>query len=562
MRELIAAYLVNAAWQAPVVALCALLAARFAGLGPAARHRMWLLFLAAAVVLPAVSLQAVLPHATPTVARVDAGVLTAARPPPALPAAQDVAPALRIEPAAVWAMLALSGLAAAAILARLAGALMAARRLVRGARPADLPAAAVAAVARICAAADRKPPAILRSPDIAGPAVVGVMRPAILLPETLSCETDALTAALLHETAHVLRRDYAVNLICELLSLPVGWHPATLALKGGVRRSRELACDAMAAAAVGSGEAYAKRLVALARRLGETKLRASGDATETALAVGLFGARSDLEDRLMHLMNPREREAPALTAARLSGLAALAAGLLGSAALLHVTPVLAQAVKPAPAPAPVTSQPLPAPAPAAAATIQAERDAAKPAAPPHHGSHMMVTRGGVLISSGGDQHAHSWTAANGRTMTVYTDDAAEPSAEQERAWEAEAERAEAKAAEIEAKVNSPEFRARIAKAEEAGREAQAMVNSPEFKARIARAEEAGRKAEAMVNSPEFKARIAAAEARGAEAERYVNSPEFRARIERAQKSAEEAAQHLQRELDDIDDHNAERKAKP
>ncbi len=557
MRDFLAAYLVNAAWQAPMVALCALLAARFSGLGAAARHRLWLAFLAAAVVLPAVSLQAVLPQATPVVARTPPAAFATL---PATPSHAEE-PALRMAPTALWAMLTLSGLAAAAILARLANALVAARRLVRAARPAALPAAAVEAVAKACAARGRKAPIILRSPDVTGPSVVGVLRPAILLPERLACEPEALTAALLHETAHVLRFDYAANLACELASLPLAWHPATLALKAGVRRSRELACDAMAAAAVGSGQAYAKRLVSLARGLREATLSASGDATETALAVGLFGPRSDLEDRLMHLMHPREREAPALTAARLSGLAALGAGLLGSAALLHVTPVFAQAAG-AP-PAPVASKPLP--PPAASAASQADRDAAKPApaaAPRHNGSHMMITRGGVVISSGGNQHAHSWTAANGRTMTVYTDDDAEPSAAQERAWEAEADRAEAKAAEVEARVNSPEFKAKIARAEEAGRKAEAMVNSPEFKARIARAEEAGRRAEQMVNSPEFKARIAAAEARGAEAEKYVNSPEFRARIERAHRAAEEAAQRLQHELDDIDARDADRKVKP
>ena len=568
IRELVAAYLVNAAWQAPVVALCALLAARFAGLGPSARHRMWLMFLAAAVVLPAVSLQAVLPHAMPTVTRLSPEMLAPAAV-PARPAPRAEEPALRLAPAAVWAMLALSGLAAAAIVARLACAMLAARRLVAAASPAELPPATAQAVARACAAHGRPTPTILRSPDVASPAVVGVLKPTILIPRALHCEADALTAALLHETAHVLRHDYAVNLVCELASLPVGWHPATLALKAGVRRSRELACDAMAAAAVGGGQAYAKRLVTLARRLGETKLRASGDATETALAVGLFGVRSDLEDRLMHLMKPREREAPALAAARLSGLAAVGVGLLGSAALLHVTPVFAQAIKPAPSPAPVTSQPLP--APAASAVGQADRDAAKPSPERRRHPRMMVTHNGVILIGDDDKsHAHSWRAKNGRTMTVYTDGATEPSADEERRWEEEADRAEARAGEIERRVNSPEFKARIAKASQDAAQAAAKaadiegyVSSAEFKARIAAAQAEGDRAARMVNSPEFKARIAAAQARAAEAGQMVNSPEFKARIARAQHAAEETAERIPREFDDVDDAGpADRKVKP
>ena len=154
-----------------------------------------------------------------------------------------------------------------------------------------------------------------------------------------------------------------MNLACEVLTLPVCWHPALLGIKAGVRRSRELACDAIAASAMTSQKTYAKCLVSLAQSLGAQGLgahapNAPGAPTHTALAVGLFG-RSDLEDRLMQLMNPRDAEAPVVRAARFCGLAALGAGLLGSAALLHVTPVFAQQARPAAAAvAPVQVTPL------------------------------------------------------------------------------------------------------------------------------------------------------------------------------------------------------------
>jgi beta-lactamase regulating signal transducer with metallopeptidase domain len=555
MAQLMAAYLVNAAWQVPLVALVAWAAARCAGLAPAARHRLWLAFLAAAVVLPAIPLQALLPHATPTVAATalpDAPAIVV--PAPAAPLAAE--PAVALPPMAVWAMAALSAVAALAILARLAVAGAAARRLVRDAWPAELPQAATRAVADLCAARGRRTPAILRSAAVSSPAVVGAWRPVILIPQDLACDAETLTAALLHETAHVLRGDYAANLACELASLPLAWHPARLALSAGVRRSRELACDAMAAAALGSQATYAKRLVALAQRLGNPLQPARGGATDAALAVGLFG-RSDLEERLMHLMTPREREAPALRAARLSGLAAVGVGLLGSAALLHVTPVLAQPATAAAARAPVSAAPLPAPA-AASAARDPERDAAKPAPTPrHHHARTMVTDNGVLITSGEPgEHPHSWTAANGRTMTVYTDDAAEPSAEQKRQWEEKADRAEARAREALQRVNSPEFKAKIARATEDAVKAadiEGYVNSPEFKAKIAAATARAADVQKMVDSPEFKARIAAATARAADVEKMVNSPEFKARIARAQAAAQAAAERLSHEFDDLDD---------
>jgi hypothetical protein len=65
----LAGYLVNAAWQAPLVALCALILTRFGGFSPGGRNRLWLGFLAVAVILPAVALGDILPHALPVVAR-------------------------------------------------------------------------------------------------------------------------------------------------------------------------------------------------------------------------------------------------------------------------------------------------------------------------------------------------------------------------------------------------------------------------------------------------------------------------------------------------------------
>jgi beta-lactamase regulating signal transducer with metallopeptidase domain len=531
IRESFAAYLVNAAWQAPVVALCALIVTRFGGLSPQARNRVWLGFLAMAVILPAVALDALLPHALPTVARVapaaaastmDLATL-AATPPPA------AEPAMRLAPWSAWMMFGLFAVVAAALVARLVVASAAARRLVEDSRPADLPADLTQALARLARLHGRAVPPVRSSAQVPGPAVVGALKPVILIPEGVALEGDDLRAALLHELAHVLRHDYAINLACEVLTLPVAWHPALMALKTGVRRSRELACDTMAAQAMASQKTYARCLVSLAQTLGAQTLGgqtpgSSNPPAQAALAVGLFG-RSDLEDRLMQLMKPHEAEAPLVRAARLTGLAALGAGLLGSAALLHVTPVFAQ-----PLPAAAKASPAPSSAPAAAATSQAQHDTAAPAAVRHrHG--LIYSRHGVTFEVGATGHRHSFTAANGETITVVNDDPAEPTAEQQRAWEAEARDAEAKADAAEALVNSPEFKARIAKAQADGEAARKMVESPEFKARIEAARASGEAARAYTESAEFKAQMAKIREDNAELRREM--AEWRAR-EKAQ----------------------------
>jgi beta-lactamase regulating signal transducer with metallopeptidase domain len=544
MQDAFVSYLVNAAWQIPVVALCAILVSRFAGLSPRARNRLWLGFLAVAAILPAVSLTAILPHAVPTVARVapDAPAMIASLPTAmAAPAAE---PMLRLAPWSAIAMVALFALVVTALLARLAVAGAAARRLVRDSRPATLPPDAARALEGLARAHGRTAPPVRTSSAVHSPAVVGALSPVILIPDGFAAAGDDLRAALLHEMAHVLRRDYAVNLACEVLTLPVCWHPALMGIKAGVRRSRELACDAIAAQAMASQKTYAKCLVSLAR-----SLSTPNTPTNAALAVGLFG-RNDLEDRLMQLMKPRDSEGRMIRAARLCGLAAVGASLVGSAALLHVTPVFAQpAPAPVVAPTPVSAlsppvapvAPLPPVAPTARVAPTAPVAPVPPTSPAaRHHSGLVFSRNGVLIEVGQTGYRHTFTGANGQTITVVTKDAAEPSAEQRREWEADAREAETKAAAAEAMVNSPEFKAKIAKARADAEAARAMVNSPEFRAKITKARADAEAARALTHSAEFTAKIAKARADAEAARAIANSPELKAQIVKARADAEAA----------------------
>jgi beta-lactamase regulating signal transducer with metallopeptidase domain len=186
---------------------------------------------------------------------------------------------------------------------------------------------------RQAARAYRRPmPPVRLSDEIGGPVVVGALWPVILAPRAfLRLTEDEQRAALLHELAHVVRRDYAVNLACELAVLPACWHPVIYEIKAGVRRSREIACDAMAGAALGSPEIYARRLLSLAQSLRPRE--GGGDL----VMVGLIG-RSDLEDRLMNLIRRPSGGGPG----RLIAGALLAGAVIAPAVALHVTPAFAQ----------------------------------------------------------------------------------------------------------------------------------------------------------------------------------------------------------------------------
>jgi beta-lactamase regulating signal transducer with metallopeptidase domain len=540
--DALSTYLINAVWQAPLVAFTALMIARFAGLAPAGRNRVWLTALAAAALLPAVSLEGLL-QATPTVVRI--APTTVVESPTAVTAEPLMAtPAFALAPSAAWIMIGLAAAFAVLAVVRLALAGVAASRLAATGRPAVLPGDVVRAVERLAASRHRKPPPILATAAVEGPAVVGAWRPVILIPAQFDVSPDDLRAALLHEMAHVLRHDYAVNLACEILTLPLAWHPAVAGIKAGVRRSRELACDAMAAQAMASQKAYARSLLSLARTLG-----AGATHTQTALAVGLIG-RSDLEDRLMHLIKPRDAEGLLVKTARACGLAVVSASLLGSAALLHVTPVFAaQPARPGAPPAPPALPAAPSP-PTPPSAVQATQQADADAAPPHRRHGVVIHRDGVLIESGQTGRRYSWAADDGRPMSIVTDEAQEPTAEQKRHWEADIRDAEAKAARAEAYVNSPEFKLKIEKAKEAGKRAEAIVNSPEFKAKIEKAKAAGEAARAYTNSPEFKAAIARAQSQAAEAAAAaVNSPEFRRQMRELRRLGPDIDREINREVE-------------
>ena len=88
---------------------------------------------------------------------------------------------------------------------------------------------------------------------VSGPVTVGVRRGVMIVPAGFTervGESD-LDAVVAHELAHIRRRDFVKNVLYELLSLPVAFHPVVWLTRSRVAESREMVCDAMAAEAVG-----------------------------------------------------------------------------------------------------------------------------------------------------------------------------------------------------------------------------------------------------------------------------------------------------------------------
>ena len=537
-------YLINALWQAPLLSLGAWALVRLGDLGPLGRHRVWLACLVLATVVPAlshISWPTNAPPSAPTPPIASHAFETAAP----LVLSADVAPAsvqptsstIQIDERVAWGIAAVFALAVVIGLSRLVASLFAVRALLAGARPVVLSAETTADLEAFMRARRRTMPQIRCSARVASPAVAGVFRATILTPPGFADRPDAeVRAALLHELAHVVRRDYAVNLASEVLALPLCWHPALHLILAEVRRSRELVCDAMASAALRSQRAYAQSLVSLAGAIDPTQVHGA------SAAVGLFG-KPLLEERLMHLIGPKRSTGPALKAVGLVGGVAIAAGVLGAASLLHVSTALAQSVSEAPtapqatpsiaavpeaqvAPTAPTSRMTAETAVAPVAAVQAAEPAA--AAPAETATDADEDDdNAVVIDRGHPKHKHKWISASGKTYTVINDEDGDLTPAEQAKLEKSVVKATAEAMKAEAMVNSPEFKAKLAAIKSGEYEMKAKLaalkalDDPKIKAEIARAQ-----SEAM------RAQIPLAKL---EALKALDDPKIKAKLERARR---------------------------
>ncbi|MGC2401925.1 MAG: M56 family metallopeptidase [Acidobacteriaceae bacterium] len=156
------------------------------------------------------------------------------------------------------------------------------------------------------------------------PVTAGVFHSAIVLPSSIvpSLSEQDLRAVLAHEYGHIRRRDFAVHLLCQVLSLTVAWHPGIRYVMSKVSQTREVACDDDAALRLGTRRLYARALL----RLASICLHASRGE---AVGLGIFDG-DNLEERIMRLT---EKKSP-LSRVRLIGLVLAISTTVGSGAVL------------------------------------------------------------------------------------------------------------------------------------------------------------------------------------------------------------------------------------
>ena len=102
----------------------------------------------------------------------------------------------------------------------------------------------------------RHPVTLLASDDIPAPALMGFFNPKLLLPANLLTDFDPreLRLILMHELAHVRRRDVAVNWLATLLHALHWFNPVLWLAMARMRTDRELATDELVLLAAGHAD--------------------------------------------------------------------------------------------------------------------------------------------------------------------------------------------------------------------------------------------------------------------------------------------------------------------
>ena len=110
-----------------------------------------------------------------------------------------------------------------------------------------------------------RPVRLLVSALIETPAVVGWLRPVVLVPvgALSGFPPEQIEALLLHELAHIRRHDYLINVFQNIVEAVLFYHPAVWWISGHIRAERELCCDEAAVSVSGDAIAYARALADL-----------------------------------------------------------------------------------------------------------------------------------------------------------------------------------------------------------------------------------------------------------------------------------------------------------
>jgi beta-lactamase regulating signal transducer with metallopeptidase domain/HEAT repeat protein len=197
----------------------------------------------------------------------------------------------------IWAVV------AAGLLARLAHGAWAVRRIVRRATPLE----SAAWQDPMYEIADRigleQAPRLVRSSEVQMPFAAGVAAPVVVLPaESDGWSAERRTAVLIHELAHIRRRDLVGHTLGRIACALYWFHPLVWTAARRLRAESECACDDLALTLGTRPSEYAEHLLDIVTAVRNTATPA------IALAMA---HKKEFEGRMLAILNPAlERRGP------------------------------------------------------------------------------------------------------------------------------------------------------------------------------------------------------------------------------------------------------------
>lgn len=165
---------------------------------------------------------------------------------------------------------------------------------------------------------------LLQSQKVTIPLTVGFFKPVILLPVGLLLQLPPayIESILLHELAHIRRRDYLINLFQQFLEAIFFFNPAVLWISRLIREEREACCDEIVISHVPQKASYLNALLTFQE----------AGALDGKLAMTLGGKRNQLRNRFYRMTGMGSQQLTFMEACM----------LLAGVVLLSVFSVMAQ----------------------------------------------------------------------------------------------------------------------------------------------------------------------------------------------------------------------------
>jgi len=163
------------------------------------------------------------------------------------------------------------------------------------------------------------------SGDLAIPAAIGFFRPAIVFPAWLLPQLSAeeIKVILLHELAHLRRRDDWTNLAQKIVKAVFFFHPAVWWIENRLTLEREMACDDLVLAQTANPRSYASSLISFAEKL--------QNARALTLAQALVSRMRHMSLRVTQILDAKRPSRTGLWKPVLGASAGLLALVVGAA---------------------------------------------------------------------------------------------------------------------------------------------------------------------------------------------------------------------------------------